>query len=199
MRTILATLCGLLLSGAALAADLPAPPSPMVDPHAGPFNPKGPAVDRFALGAFQHGFGKDKLQVIAKSLGVGSVRELGGAYYQYLCYDLPERRERVWLATFDEMGEGGVDAVTVKSLTSGDAPAGTCPALPAKFQPVVISGKVRLGVTRADLVALYGKPGLETGGWLVFGGGGEGWRTSITVRLQNDKVVFLYAENTSTD
>lgn len=193
----------MLAAGPALADDLPvAPPSPMIDPYGGKEMAKGPAVATFALGGFHGQFQTTSLDKIRAAVGAGAVQKVPGQdLFDYLCYDLPSGGARVWLAVTDEMGNTGdlVDSVTVKPLEPSDPKSRACPALPARFAPAAIDGNFRLGMSRADLLRLLGQPSLDAGGWLVFQGAANDSRETVTVRLDKDKVVFLYASNTSMD
>ena len=203
MRSWLLGMGMMLAAGSALAGDLPvAPPSPMVDPYGGKVMAKAPAVSEFALGGLHGQFGATTFEKTSAATGAGSVEKLPGQdLFNYLCYDLPSAKARVWLAATDEMGNAGnqIDSITVKPIEASDPRSKACPALPARFGPVSIDGRISLGMTRQALVAALGQPSLDTGGWMVFHGEGTDRRMTITVRIDAGKVAFLYASNTSTD
>lgn len=199
MRAILIVVFGWMTAGIALAGDLPvAPPSPMVEPFAKGHEAKVPLAQTFGFGASSFKLGHTAFDPVMKQLGGGSLQIMAGEF-QYVCYDLPQSQQRVWMAATDEMGDGSIDSITVKRLEAGDPKSRLCPALPARYQPLRIDGVVQLGTSRNELIQRFGAPVRESGVWLVFNGGGDLSRQSVTVRLEAGKVAFLYAENTSTD
>ncbi len=180
----------LVFAGAAVADDLPvAPPSPLIDPYGGKPLRTPPEIGRFALGNATGKILATRLDQVKAAVGSGATQGVAGTPFNYLCYDLPAAKQRVWLSSTD----GAVDAVTVKMLDGSDPVSKSCPELPARFGPVVVDGKVRLNMSKAELVSLFGQPSIAAGNWLAFHGITSHGLTTVTVRLAQDKAVFLYA------
>ncbi|WP_157138974.1 hypothetical protein [Asticcacaulis biprosthecium] len=193
MRAILVILSGLMLSGAAVAADLPiAPPSPMIRSGAEAPNVV-PFAQAFSLGSLNLAFESQTLQEVRGRIGGGVIDRLGdsGDRIDWLCYDLPGAR--LWLAEY----QGKVRELTL-AVRPAKAPASShCPALLAKFQSVRIDGAITLGTSRADLIQRLGQPAKQAGDWLAFhreapAKGDED--NELIVRLENGKVAALWAK-----
>ena len=200
MRAIPLIVGGMILVGSALAGDLPiAPPSPMVDPYGGTTLVKAPLAQTLKLGGLSLGLGTSDIASVPARIGKGIVREApGSGMYRYVCYDVVKTQQRVWLAATDEMGDGrSVDMVTVMRLDSSSAHSSSCPEI--QGESAVVDDFIAIGTPRNDLIKHLGQPSKTTGPWMVYNGSGHNSRQSVTVRMEQDKVAFLYAANTSTD
>ena len=200
MRVIPLMVVGLILAGQVVAGDLPiAPPSPLVDPYSGAPTSKVAMAQSFAVAGTSFKLGGADIAKIPSRLGQGVVHEeTADRSFRYICYDIPAAQQRVWLAVTDEMGDGrSVDMVTVTRLTSADPRSSSCSAI--KSSRITIDGFVGIGATKSQLIQKLGQPSFTAGPWMVFRGESDSARQSITIRLDQDKVAFIYAANTSTD
>ena len=200
MRVIPLMVAGLIMAGQAAAGDLPiAPPSPLIEPGGGGIRATQPLANSFSLGPLSGnlGYGND-LKKLTKLIGVGRIGDLSKQDdpYVYVCYDIPQTRQRVWLISSDNTDIGdAVDTITEKSLEPTDPKLGACPNLPAKYQPLLVDKVLRLGMRSEDLVKRFGKPGRIAGDWMSFSYPDDGIVHSLVVRLQNGVVVFLDASS----
>ncbi len=199
MRGIMAALLGIaLLAGPARASDLPvAPPSPPVDSlHA----PVVTAVfaQSFSLGTMKSNLAQIGLKDMTRDIGVGVVDQM--LPISWLCYDLPKSAQRVWLSS-DEASQGFVDTITVTTLSA--AASSRCPALPAKYQAVVIDNGLRLGMTKAELIKQLGQPSRQIDTWVVYSAETKDRNGSasrgLAVQFVNGRAAFISATNMVND
>jgi hypothetical protein len=138
-------------------------PPPPFDEHAfehvPPTVPKRLAT-RFSLGGFVGRFEETRLGAIREAVGEGAIQHQGdaaGSLY-WLCYR--RAQHRLWVLSHGEMG-GPDHLVTeiVEELTENDGGASTdCAILPEKFSPVLLDGKLQLGMSRQEVARALGPP-----------------------------------------
>lgn len=115
---------------------------------------------RFSLGAFAGRFEETRLDAVRNAVGEGAIQHQGdaaGSVY-WLCYR--REQQRLWVMSHGEMG-GSDHRVTeiVAELAGNDAGGSTdCAIIPDKFSPVVFDGRLRLGMSRQDVIAAMGNP-----------------------------------------
>ena len=163
---------------------------------------KKPIALQFTLGAFTGHFEGTTLDEVSKAANGGIIQHQGdaGTSMYWLCYTSPDKRapQKLWIMSDGEMGgrEHGVTEVITVPMPLNTEPTTVCPALPANMQAVSIDQAIKLGMKRANLIKMLGKPTKVQGDWLVFNHLGDVGNNFtelgiIVVRLLNDKVVFL--------
>lgn len=114
---------------------------------------------RFSLGAFAGRFEKTRLDAVRKAVGEGTIQhqgDAGGSIY-WLCYR--RAQHRLWLVSGEIGGPEHLVIEIIEELTEKDAGDSTdCPILPEKFSPVVFDGKLRLGMSRQEVITALGPP-----------------------------------------
>ncbi len=202
MRAILIALA-LMAAAPALAGDLlTAPPSPPVSPSDVDSLSKAGFARSFVVGAITGTLGDMPLSRFVSQAKAGKVETMSGngVAMSWACYDVAG--VRAWLSVTDEMGNGkSVDTITLKPRDM--ASSNTCAPLASQQAPVV-DGAIRIGMTKADLIARLGSPSKQKAGWLVFRANpsiksGGSFFTTLIVRIDNGKVAFIEASNTSAD
>jgi hypothetical protein len=202
MRAILMAL-GLVAAGPAFAgAAVPAPPSPLLNPSQAEAGSRATFARTFIVGTLKGDLGATSLAGFVAQARMGKIERMagGGAALAWTCYDVGG--DRMWLSTTDEMGEKAyVDTITI---TPRDASTpGTCPSLPSS-QKVTVDGVIRIGMTKADLIARLGAPSRQKADWLAYRAnppikGGGSVFTTLVVRIDGGKVAFIEASNTTAD
>lgn len=201
MRAILIAL-GLMATTSASAGDLlTAPPSPPLSPSEVDGLSKATFARTFSVGALAGKLGNTPLNLFITQARTGKIETMSGngVAMSWVCYDVAG--VRAWLSVSDEMGNGkGIDTVTIKPRDPGTS--GTCAALGASQAPAV-DGAIRIGMSRADLIAHLGAPSKQKADWLIFRANpatkGGSFFTTLIVRIDSGKVAFIEASNTSTD
>src|SRR3954470_2557498 len=150
------TLFLLLLLFAIPAADCSAQtPPPPLDEHL--FERVPPTVvkrlaTRFSLGAFAGRFEETPLDAVRKAVRKGTIQhqgDAGGSIY-WLCYR--RAQHRLWLSSGELGGSDHRVIEIVEELTEKDTETSTdCPIIPEKFAPLVLDGKLHLGMSRLEV------------------------------------------------
>jgi len=201
MRAILVTL-GLAAAMPAFASDTqPAPPAPLLNPSQAEAGSKASFARTFFVAGLKGDLGSTSLAKFVAGIGTGKVDRMtgGGVAMAWACYDVAG--DRIWLSTTDQAaGKENVGTITVVPREA-NAPAG-CASLPSP-QKTAVDGTIRIGMTRADLLARLGAPSNQKGDWLVYRANptfkGGSFFTTVTVRIDNGKVAFIEASNTAAD
>ena len=194
MRAILMVL-GFMAATTAFAGDvMTAPPSPPLSPSDVDSLSKATFARTFSLGGLAGKLGETPLASFVAKARAGKIEAMSWA-----CYDMAGAR--AWLSVSDETGNGSsIDTITIKPRDS--ATSGSCAALASPQAPAV-DGAIRIGMTRADLIARLGTPSKQKADWLVFRANpptkGGSFFTTVIVRIDNGKVAFIEASNTSAD
>lgn len=187
MRGIAAICMGLVvLATAAHAADRPVPPPvPPLDTMNAK-SVKAVFAQTFKVGGKQYAFKDVRVSSLPKAVGAGAVNSLSDL--AWVCFDLPAD-QRVWFS-----GERHLDFNTI-TLARRGAATSQCPAMPAKFTPVVIDADLRIGMTRAEVLKRLGQPSRQVDSWMVYGNEYVGGRTGLAIQFDGDKAVFISASN----
>ncbi len=202
MRAILMAL-GLIVAAPAFAGDLlTAPPSPPLSPSEIDSWSKASFARSFSMGALKGDLGTTLLTRFVAQAKAGKIQKMAGGdvAMAWACYDIAG--DRVWLSATDEMADKAyLDTVTIKPRNAGDT-AG-CASLPSA-QKAAIDGAVRIGMTKADLIARLGAPSKQKADWLVFRANpliqGGSTITTLIVRIDGaGKVAFIEASNITAD
>lgn len=200
MRARVMALSVALFAGQAAAADLPfAPPSPMVDAMSA--KPTRTAFARgFAIASWRGTFETTHLIDVQKRFG-GTIARQGdaGTSEQWLCYDLPDSHQRLWLVSYEI--NGGTVAEVTMAEASAPAQSPQCPALTAGTK-VNIDGFVGLGTPAMSLAGKLGKPGLEKADWAAWyrnvpAGKGCTEDETLAARSDHGHIAFVSAHRTT--
>ncbi len=200
MRAGMIALSVALIAGPALAADLPfAPPSPMVDAMSAKAT-KTAFSKTFSIGTWSAPFEDTPLTEVQKHFG-GTIALQGdaGNAERWLCYDLPDSHQRLWLTAY-EINGGRVAEVTMTQVTA-PAQSPQCPVLPAGTK-VNVDGLVALGAAPAALTSKLGKPGLQKADWAAWhrevpSGKDCTEDESLAVRSDNGHIAYFTAYRTT--
>jgi hypothetical protein len=184
-------------------------PPPPVDEHALERVP--PTIvkrlaTRFSLGAFAGRFEETRLDAVREAVGEGAIQhqgDAGGSIY-WLCYR--RGQHRLWVVSHGEMG-GPDHLVTqiVEELTEKDAAASTdCANMPEKFSPVVLDGKLHLGMSRQEVITALGPPSKAEAAQIVYFHAGKlangfdetAW---FILGFREDKLVSMRGGKTTTN
>jgi hypothetical protein len=187
MRGIVAICISLMaLAAAAHAADRPVPPPvpPLDTMNAKPV--KATFARSFTLGGKPFDYEGARISNLPRTLGAGAVNQMTDL--AWVCFDLPGG-QRVWFS-----GEGSADLNTVTLARQGAA-SSQCPAMPAKFTPVVIDQDLHIGVTRAEVLKRLGQPSRQVDTWMVYSSEYDHGRTGLAIQFADDKAVFISASN----
>jgi len=114
---------------------------------------------RFSLGAFSGRFEDTPLSAVRKAVGAGTIQHQGDAAgsLNWLCYQ--RGQNRLWVTSGEMGGDDHRVTEIVAELTGKDtATAADCATLPDKFAPLVFDGRLRLGMSRAEVVKVMGQP-----------------------------------------
>lgn len=199
----------LLLLFLAIPADASAqtPPPPVSD-HALESVP--PTVVKrlatgFSLGAFAGRFEQTRLGAVRDAVG-GTIHHQGdaGESVYWLCYR--RAQHRLWVVSGGEIG-GPDHRVTevVAELIEKDTGASTdCATIPEKFAPLVLDGKLRLGMSRAEVVRALGPPSKSEAAQVVYSHQGKlangfdetAW---LVLRFREEKLVSMRGGKTTTN
>ena len=202
------TLFLLLLLFAIPADDCSAQTPPPVDEHA--FESVPPTVvkrlaTRFSLGAFAGRFEKTMLGAVRDAVGVGTIQhqgDAGGSIY-WLCYR--RAQHRLWLSSGEIGGPDHLVTEIVEELTEKDTETSTdCAIIPEKFAPLVLDGKLHLGMSRSAVVTALGPPSKSEAAQMVYSHVGKlahGFEETawLILRFRGEKLVSMRAGKTTTN
>ena len=183
-------------------------PPPPVDEHV--FERVPPTVvkrlaTRFSLGAFAGRFEETPLGAVRKAVGEGTIQhqgDAGGSIY-WLCYR--RAQHRLWLSSGELGGPDHRVIEIVAELTEKDTGTSTdCPIIPEKFAPVVFDGKLRLGMSRLEVVKALGPPSKSEAAQVVYSHKGKlahgfdetAW---LILRFREEKLVSMRGLKTTTN
>jgi hypothetical protein len=184
-------------------------PPPQFDEHA--FERVPPTVvkrlaTRFSLGAFAGRFEETRLDAVREAVGEGTIRHQGdaaGSIY-WLCYR--RAQQRLWVVSHGEMG-GPDHLVTeiVEEVTQKDDGASTdCAIIPEKFSPVVFDSKLRLGMSRREVMTALGPPSKSEGAQIAYFHAGklaDGFDETawLILGFREDRLVSMRGGKTTTN
>ena len=184
-------------------------PPPPVGVHA--FERVPPTVvkrlaTRFSLGAFAGRLEETRLGAVRDAMGGGAIQHQGdaGDSVYWLCYR--RAQHRLWVVSGGEMG-GPDHLVTevVAELTEKDTETSTdCATIPETFAPLVLDGKLRLGMSRAEVVRALGPPSKSEAAQIVYSHHGklaDGFDETawLVLRFREEKLVSMRGGKTTTN
>ncbi len=184
-------------------------PPPPVDEHAlerVPATVVKRLATRFSLGAFAGRFEETPLSAVRDAVGAGTIQHQGdaaGSIY-WLCYR--RAQHRLWVVSHGEMG-GPDHLVTdiVEEFTEKDTEASTDYAIiPEKFAPLVFDGKLRLGMSRREVVRALGRPSKSKAAQMVYShreklADGFDETAWLLLRFRGEKLVSMRGLKTTTN
>jgi hypothetical protein len=161
---------------------------------------------RFSLGAFAGRFEKTPLGAVRKAVGEGTIQhqgDAGGSIY-WLCYR--RAHHRLWVVSHGEMG-GPDHRVTeiVEELTEKDTETSTdCAIIPEKFAPLLVDGKLHLGMSRQEVITALGPPSKSEAAQIVYyheGKLADGFDETawLILRFREEKLVSMRSGKTTTN
>lgn len=202
MRAILIAF-GLMAATPVFAGEaLPAPPSPLLSPWDVDDSSHATFARTFSLGALKGNLGDTLLTRFIAYAKAGRVQKMTANQEQisWTCYDIAG--DRVWLSSTDQMASAEtIDTITIKPRDPGPS---ACASLSSP-RKAAVDGIVSLGMTKADLVKRLGSPSKQKADWMVFRASvpyksNDGsFITTLVVRIDNGRVVFIEASNTTAD
>lgn len=161
---------------------------------------------RFALGAFGGRFEETRLGAVRDAMGGGTIQHQGdaGDSVYWLCYR--RAQHRIWVVSGGEIG-GPDHLVTeiVAELTEKDTETSTdCATIPETFAPLVLDGKLRLGMSRAEVVRALGPPSKSEAAQIVYSHHGklaDGFDETawLVLRFREQKLVSMRGGKTTTN
>lgn len=160
----------LFASAAALSAGLCLAEAPPVVPEWSAergLSSKPPAGTGITLGSLRITLEQTKLTQVQQALGgrIAHHGDAGDSLY-WLCYTLPEMKQRLWLA-YDEMGAGSINHIYAAVSTQPASQSCPVPKVAIK-QPPALDNGLWLGATQAQVNSTLGKPTLRHGRWQTF-------------------------------
>ena len=199
----------LLLLLFAIPADLCSAqtPPPPIDEHA--FENVPPTVvkrlaTRFSLGAFAGRFEKTTLGAVRKAVGAGTIQHQGdaGGSIHWLCYR--RAQHRLWVVSGEIGGPDHLVTEIVEELAEKGAESTDCATIPEKFAPLVIDGKLHLGMSRLQVVTALGPPSKSDAAQMVYSHHGKlahGFEETawLILRFREEKLVSMRGGKTTTN
>ncbi|MDH6258028.1 hypothetical protein [Bradyrhizobium sp. BR13661] len=204
-----ATLFALLLLFAIPASDCSAQTAPPpFDEHAlehVPRTVKKRLATQFSLGAFAGRFEETPLSAVREAVGEGTIQHQGDAAgsISWLCYR--RGQHRLWLSSGEIGGADHRVTEIVAELTDKDAETSAdCPIIPEKFAPLVVDGKLHLGMSRSEVVKALGPPSKSEAAQMVYSHAGKlphgfdetAW---FVLRFREEKLVSMRGGKTTTN
>jgi hypothetical protein len=183
-------------------------PPPPLDQHAFERTPSTVAkrlATRFSLGAFAGRFEETRLGAVREAVGEGTIQHQGdaGGSLNWLCYR--RAHNRLWLVSGEIGGPDHLVTEIVEELTEKDAGASTdCALMPEKFSPVVIDGKLHLGLSRREVITALGPPSKSDAAQLVYSHMGklaDGFDETawLILGFREDRLVSMRGGKTTTN
>lgn len=201
MRTILLAVTLAAATPACAADVMTAPPSPPLSPSDVDGLSKATFARTFSVGGLSGKIGDTALALFVSQARAGKIDKISGngVAMSWACYDVAGTR--AWLSVGDEAGDGrSIDTITIKPRDA--ASSGNCAVLPSQQAPA-IDGAIRIGMTKADLLARLGPPSKQKADWLVFRANppvkGGSVFTTLIVRIDAGKVAFIEASTMAAD
>lgn len=161
---------------------------------------------RFSLGAFAGRFEETRLGAVRDAVGAGTIQHQGdaGASIYWLCYR--RAQHRLWVVSHGELG-GPDHLVTeiVEELAEKDAGASTdCAIIPEKFSPVVFDSKLRLGMSRQEVITALGPQSKSEAAQIVYSHEGklaDGFDETawLILGFREDKLVSIRGGKSTTN
>jgi hypothetical protein len=160
---------------------------------------------RFSLGAFAGRFEETPLAAVREALGEGTIQhqgDAGGSIY-WLCYR--RAQHRLWLSSGELGGPDHRVIEIVEELTEKDTkPSSDCPIIPEKFAPLILDGKLHLGMSRMEVVKALGPPSKSEAAQMVYSHKGKlahgfdetAW---LILRFREEKLVSMRGLKTTTN
>ena len=166
---------------------------------------QAPLLDSLRVGSVEVRLEETSLDSVARALSLGQVRESGdaGGYEAALCYALPDSSGFAVLRLVSTELGGPNRAVMQFSMKSDrTAPASAhCPLL--RHTEVHLPRGLRLGLGRADVIRLFGKPTSAIRQTLVYETRTEAgeWPTiaHLELLMRDDRVVSIYGSRSTTN
>jgi len=160
---------------------------------------------RFSLGAFAGRFEETPLDAVRKAVGAGTIQHRGDAAgsLHWLCYE--RARRRLWITSGEMSGADHRVTEIVEELTANDTEASAdCAVLPEQFAPLVFDGRLRLGMSRSEVVTALGPPSKSDAARMVYSHAGkvaDGFDETawLILRFRDRKLVFLRGGKTTTN
>ncbi|HVG03051.1 MAG TPA: hypothetical protein VM842_09170 [Nitrospira sp.] len=160
---------------------------------------------RFSLGAFAGRLEETRLSAVRDAVGEGAIQHQGdaGDSLYWLCYQ--RAQHRLWLSSGEISGPDHLVTEIVEELTETATETSTdCASLPEKFAPVVLNGKLHLGMSRQEIVKALGPPSKSDAAQIVYSYKGKlakgfdetAW---LILRLREDKLVSMRSLKTTTN
>lgn len=183
-------------------------PPPPVDEHA--FESVPPTVvkrlaTRFSLGAFAGRFEKTTLGAVREAVGAGTIQHQGdaaGSIY-WLCYR--RAQHRLWLSSGEIGGPDHLVTEIVEEFIEKDTETSAdCAVIPEKFAPLVLDGKLHLGMSRQEVVTALGRPSKSEAAQMMYShaaklANGFDETAWFILRFREDKLVSMRGGKTTTN
>ena len=160
---------------------------------------------RFSLGAFTGRFEETSLAAVREAVGEGTIQHQGGGAgsIYWLCYR--HAQNRIWLSSGEIGGPDHLVTEIVEELTEKDTEASAdCAILPEKFSPLIIDGKLHLGMSRSEVVTVLGKPSKSDTAQMLYSHHGnlaKGFEETawLILRFREEKLVSMRGDKTTTN
>jgi hypothetical protein len=183
-------------------------PPPPLDEHA--FERVPPTVvkrlaTRFSLGAFAGRFEKTPLGAVRNAVGEGTIQHQGdaGGSLHWLCYR--RAQHRLWVLSGEIGGPDHLVTEIMEELTEKDTETSTdCAVMPEKFALLVFDGKLRLGMSRSEVVTALGPPSESAAAQMVYShqaklANGFDETAWFILRFREEKLVSMRGGKTTTN
>lgn len=160
---------------------------------------------RFSLGAFAGRFEETPLGTVREAVGEGTIQHQGdaaGSIY-WLCYR--RAQHRLWLVSGEIGGPDHLVTEIVEELTEKDTETSTdCAIIPEKFAPLVLDGKLHLGMSRSEVIKTLGPPSKSEAAQMVYSHAGklaDGFDETawLILRFREKKLVSMRGGKTTTN
>lgn len=183
-------------------------PPPPLDEYA--FDRVPPTVvkrlaTRFSLGAFAGRFDETSLDAISQAVGEGTIQHQGdaGGSIHWLCYR--RAQHRLWVMSGEIGGPDHLVTEIVEEVTEKDTEASTdCAIIPEKFAPLVLDGKLHVGMSHREVVRVLGPPSKSEAAQMMYSHRGKvahgfdetAW---LILGFREDRLVSMRGGKTTTN